>query len=170
MESEILRDKDIIWQCVSCNKCTYACPRDVVPEGVMKALSHWLELKGHVKKSPSMVFDEVFSEQVFQRGKIEEGRVMQRFFKRTGQSLTQDWLIEMVKRMLRHLPVTMLTKLGLATLVAPSTSGWSGARAAIEEYVHEQEHKRRRALNLDALIEAASRDAEPATAGHGVKP
>ena len=22
MESELLRDKDIIWQCVSCNKCT----------------------------------------------------------------------------------------------------------------------------------------------------
>jgi heterodisulfide reductase subunit C len=32
MESELLRDKDIIWQCVSCNKCTYACPRDVFPE------------------------------------------------------------------------------------------------------------------------------------------
>ena len=169
MESEILRDKDIIWQCVSCNKCTYACPRDVVPEGVMKALSHWLELKGHVAKSPSMVFDEVFSEQVFQRGKIEEGRVMQRFFKRTGQDLRQPWLIEMVKRMLRHLPLTMLTKLGLATLVAPRTSGWSGARAAIEEYVHEQGHKRRRALGLDGLIEAAKRDAGPAAAGQGAR-
>ena len=151
MESELLRDKEIIWQCVSCNKCTYACPRDVVPEGVMKALSHWMELKGHVKKSPSMVFDEVFSEQVFERGKIEEGRVMQRFFKRTGQDLKQPWLVEMVKRMLRHLPVTMLTKLGLATLVAPSTSGWSGARAAINEYVEEQEHARRRALKLDGV-------------------
>jgi len=169
MESEILRDKEIIWQCVSCNKCTYACPRDVVPEGVMKALSHWMELKGHVPKSPSMVFDEVFSEQVFQRGKIEEGRVMQRFFKRTGQDLKQPWLIEMVKRMLRHLPVTMLTKLGLATVVAPSTSGWSRARAAIDEYVHEQEHKRRRALGLDGLIEAAQRDAGPATAGKGAR-
>ena len=169
MESEILRDKDIIWQCVSCNKCTYACPRDVVPEGVMKALSHWLELKGHVKPSPSMVFDQVFSEQVFQHGKIEEGRVMQRFFKRTGQSLNQPWLIEMMRRMLRHLPVGMLTKLGLATLVAPRTSGWSGARAAIEEYVHEQEHKRRRALGLDALIEAAKRDAGPVTAGEGAR-
>ena len=151
MESELLRDKEIIWQCVSCNKCTYACPRDVVPEGVMKSLSHWMELKGHVKKSPSMVFDEVFSEQVFERGKIEEGRVMQRFFKRTGQDLRQPWLVEMVKRMLRHLPVTMLTKLGLATLVAPSTSGWAGARAAINEYVEEQEHARRRALKLDGV-------------------
>jgi len=169
MESEILRDKEIIWQCVSCNKCTYACPRDVVPEGVMKALSHWMELKGHVPKSPSMVFDEVFSEQVFARGKIEEGRVMQRFFKRTGQDLRQPWLIEMVRRMLRHLPVTMLSRLGLATFVAPSTSGWSRARAAIAEYVDEQEHKRRRALGLDGLIEAASRDAGPAAAGEGAR-
>ena len=53
MEAELLRDKDIIWQCVSCNKCTYACPRDVVPEGVMKATAHWLELKGHTPKSKS---------------------------------------------------------------------------------------------------------------------
>jgi heterodisulfide reductase subunit C len=135
----------------------------------MKALSHWMELKGHVQKSPSMVFDEVFSEQVFARGKIEEGRVMQRFFKRTGQDLRQPWLIEMVKRMLRHLPVTMLTKLGLATFVAPSTSGWSRARAAIEEYVHEREGERRRALGLDGLIEAASRDAGPAAAGEGAR-
>jgi heterodisulfide reductase subunit C len=127
MESELLRDKDIIWQCVSCNKCTYACPRDVVPEGVMKALSHWLELKGHVQKSPSMVFDEVFSEQVFERGKIEEGRV------------------------------------------APSTRDWSRARAAMDEYLHEQEQQRRRALKLDDLIEAAKQDAMPATAGEGAR-
>ncbi|VAW14366.1 Heterodisulfide reductase subunit C like protein HTH_1879, partial [hydrothermal vent metagenome] len=26
MEDELLLNKDIIWQCVSCNKCTYACP------------------------------------------------------------------------------------------------------------------------------------------------
>ncbi|MGB5104754.1 MAG: hypothetical protein WBO04_15745 [Steroidobacteraceae bacterium] len=102
-----------------------------------------------------MVFDEVFSEQVFERGKIEEGRVMQRFFRRTGQSLTQEWLVELVKRMLRHLPITMLGKLGLATLVAPRTSGWSGAREAIAEYVHEREHERRRALGLADLIDGA---------------
>jgi hypothetical protein len=75
----------------------------------------------------------------------------------------------MVKRMLRHLPVTMLTKLGLATFVAPSTSNWSRARDAIQDYVHEQEHRRRRALGLDALIESARRDAEPAAAAHGAK-
>ena len=39
----------------------------------------------------------------------------------------------------------------------------------IEEYVHEQEHKRRRALGLDGLIEAAQRDAGPAAAGEGAR-
>lgn len=158
MESELLRDKDIIWQCVSCNKCTYACPRDVFPEGVMKATSHWLELKGHTPTSPSMVFDEVFSEQVFETGKIEEGRIIRSFFNRTGQPLMQDWLIEMVKRLVSKLPVKMLFAMGLANVLRPRTSGWSGARDAIQEYVAEQKAEQRQALGLDDFIEKAGED------------
>ncbi len=149
MEDELLRDKDIIWQCVSCNKCTYVCPRDVEPEGVMKAMAHWLELKGHRPKSPSILFDEVFSEQVFATGKIEEGRILRDFFKRTGQPLMQDWLVEMVKRLFRGLPLKLMTTMGLATLFRPRTRGWGPARAAIEEYVQEKEAEQRRALGLD---------------------
>jgi heterodisulfide reductase subunit C len=131
----------------------------------MKSLSHWLELKGHTKTSPSRIFDEVFSEQVIQRGKIEEGRVIQRFFKRTGQALNQDWLIEMVRRMLRHLPVGFVTRMGLATLVAPRTRGWAAAGAAIQEYADEQHARHRRALGLSELIEIARRDAGGAAHG-----
>jgi len=159
MESELLRDKDIIWQCVSCNKCTYACPRDVVPEGVMKATAHWLELKGHTAKSPSTHFDEVFTDQVIQRGRIEESRTMQRFFKRTGQPLMQDWFVEMMKRLLRHLPIGLLTRMGLASVVAPSTSGWSRARDAIREYADEQHARQRRALGLGATTGETAQDA-----------
>ncbi len=122
MEEELLRDKDIIWQCVSCNKCTYACPRDVNPEGVMKSLAHWLELKGHTPKSPSMHFDEEFAEQVFETGRIEEGRIIRRFFKRTNQKLAQDWLIEMMKRLMRHMPVKMLLVMGFEGLVRRARS------------------------------------------------
>lgn len=150
MEDELLRDKDIIWQCVSCNKCTYACPRDVVPEGVMKATAHWLELKGHTPKSPSMLFDEVFSEQVFATGKIEEGRIVRGFFQRTGQPLVQDWLVEMVKRMVRHLPFKQLMTMGWFTLFRPRTRGWRRAGAAIAEYVAEEKARQHAALGLDA--------------------
>ena len=128
MEEELLRDKEIIWQCVSCHKCTYVCPRDVEPEGVMKAMAHWLELKGHQAPSPSRHFDDVFSEQVIETGKIEEGRIIRDFFRRTGQSLRQDWLIEMVKRLARNLPLTLLARMGLASLIRPRTRSCSAGR------------------------------------------
>ena len=159
MESELLRDKDIIWQCVSCNKCTYACPRDVFPEGVMKATAHWLEMKGHTEKSPSMHFDEVFTEQIVATGKIEESRTIRRFFARTRQALMQDWIVEMTKRLLRGLPLGLLTRMGLATLVAPKTSDWSKAGAAIQEYIDEQKQEQAEALNLASLAQRRNQEA-----------
>jgi len=158
MESELLRDKDIIWQCVSCNKCTYACPRDVFPEGVMKATAHWLELKGHTPKSPSMHFDEEFSAQVFATGRIEEGRIVRGFFARTGQALLQDWLVEMMKRLARHLPARMLFRMGLASLVRPRTRDWGRAQAAIEDYVATTSATRHRKLGLDRLVAEAAQE------------
>ena len=150
LEEELLWDKDILWQCVSCNKCTYACPRDVVPEGVMKATAHWLELKGHTPPSPSTVFDEEFSSQVFATGKIEDGRVLRRFFARTGQALRQPWLEAMVRGLVARMPVTLMFKLGLATVFRPRTRGWARARGAIAEHVAEQKRAERQALGLPA--------------------
>lgn len=155
MESELLRDKEIIWQCVSCNKCTYACPRDVFPEGVMKATSHWLELKGHTPKSKSTIFDEEFSEQVIATGKIEEGRIIRRFFVKTGQVLLQPWLVEMARRVARRVPVRFGIMMGLAALIRPRTRGWGKAGRAIEDYVNEQKAKEHKALGLADLVETA---------------
>ncbi len=148
-EKELLRDKDIIWQCVSCHKCTYACPRDVVPEGVMKALAQWVELKGHAPRSPSTEFDEEFATQVFETGMIEEGRIIRGFFKRTGQPLKQTWLLVMAMRLARRLPILMGIKMALATLFRPRTRGWDKSRAAINEYLTEREASNKRALGLD---------------------
>jgi len=96
-----------------------------------------------------MHFDEEFASQVFETGKIEEGRVIRGFFRRTGQALLQDWLVEMVKRMLRHLPIKMLFAMGLQGVLRPRTRDWGGARAAINEYVEEREAANRRALGLN---------------------
>ena len=150
MESELLRDKEIIWQCVSCHKCTNTCPRDVVPEGVMKATAHWLALKGHTPKSKSMIFDEEFTEQVVETGKIEDGRVIRNFFRKTGQPLAQDWLVEIVKRVARRLPILQGMKMGLATVFRPKTRGWKKSRTAIAEYLREQETIQRKALRLES--------------------
>ena len=83
---------------------------------------------------------------------------MRRFFQRTGQALVQPWMKVMVRRMLKGLPVGMLTRMGLATLVAPKTSDWSKASAAIQEYIDEQEEKHEQALSLAQLVETAKQD------------
>ena len=124
----------------------------------MKATAHWLELKGHTPKSHSTIFDEIFSEQVIETGKIEDGRTIRRYFKQTGQALRQPWLEEMVKRLLRNLPIGMLTRMGLANFITPKTAGWSGARDAIKEYVSEQEAHHRKVLGLDDLVKAAENE------------
>lgn len=150
MESELLRDKDIIWQCVSCNKCTSACPRDVVPEGVMKATAHWLEMKGHTPKSPSLIFDEIFTDQIIEHGKIEDGQVLVEFMKKTDQPLLQDWFVEMVKNMVKGFPVFALMKMGWSAVFHPKTSDWSKASAAIKEHIEEEKAKQHQALGLEA--------------------
>ena len=147
MEEELLRDKDIIWQCVSCHKCTHVCPRDVEPEGVMKALSHWLEHKGHTPKSNSQHFDEAFFEQVLKTGKIEEGRLVRKFFQRTSQPLKQPWLVRLVKNLFRGLPMIMLTKMGLSSVFHPRTRSWSRSRDSIQEFMKMKEEERKDALH-----------------------
>jgi hypothetical protein len=64
----------------------------------------------------------------------------------------------MTKRLLRGLPVGMLTKMGLATLVAPRTSGWSNASRAMQEYIDEQHEMRAEALNLASLAKRPEQD------------
>jgi len=150
METELLRDKEIIWQCVSCNKCTAACPRDVVPEGVMKATAHWMELKGHTVPSDSTIFDDIFTDQVIEHGRIEDGEVLQQYLKKSGQPLMQDWIVQMVKQMIKGLPVLSLIKMGWATIFHPKTKNWSAARDAIQEHIDEEQAAQRKALGLDA--------------------
>lgn len=138
LKEELIKDKDIIWQCVSCNKCTNICPKDVRPEGVMKALSHWLEEEGITEKSPSRVFDEEFWDQVEKTGRIEDLHVMMHFFQKTKQSLFQPWLIAFGVRMMKYIPVLQGVKMGWNFVFTPRTKSWGKTGAVLAQYVREQ--------------------------------
>ena len=163
-KSELIKDKDIIWQCVSCNKCTNICPKDVRPEGVMKALQHWLESEGHSPKSRSTQFDEEFTRQCLERGRIEDSEVLFNFLKTTGENVValvkQGWLGTLIRRMnnlpllqqgrygafLARLPVTQGLKMGWALVFKPRTKSWGRTGEVLQQYVDEQ----RRAVHAKA--------------------
>lgn len=138
LKEEIIKDKDIIWQCVSCNKCTDICPKDVRPEGVMKALTHWMEDQGITEKSPSSHFDETFWDEIYHTGRIEDTSVMMDFFKRTNQPLVQEWLIIFGQRMAKYLPVAHIIKIGLNFIVTPRSKSWGKTGEVLKEYIDNQ--------------------------------
>ncbi|ANB01221.1 4Fe-4S dicluster domain-containing protein [Ectothiorhodospira sp. BSL-9] len=138
LKEEIIKDKDIVWQCVSCNKCTNICPKDVRPEGVMKALAHWMEEEGITDKTPSTIFDEEFTEQIYARGRIEDSHVLMGFYKKTGQSMFQNWLRVFGLRLARHLPVSLGLKFGRNVLMKPRTKSWGRTGEVLQQYVREQ--------------------------------
>ncbi len=159
MESELLRDKDIIWQCVSCNKCTYACPRDVVPGGRHEG-------------------DRALARAQRARRALDIDAI-RRGVRRPGDRHRQD------RGGAHHPPVLRpdraaaacrngwsrwcagcaapageaRLRMGLSALVRPRTRGWSKAREAIKAYVGEQKAKQHEALGIAELIETARRDA-----------
>jgi heterodisulfide reductase subunit C len=161
-ESELLRDKDIIWQCVSCHKCTHICPRDVEPEGVMKATAHWLQLKGYTPPSHSHIFDEEFTHQVVQRGRIEDTEVLHKFLVKTKQPLMQDWLLQIARNIAMRLPFKWGLKMMWGQVFKPKTREWAKARAALEEYIHEKESERK------AIVEGKAKP--PVAGGHRHEP
>lgn len=156
LTDEILKDKDIIWQCVSCNKCTNICPKDVRPEGVMKALAHWIEDEGFSSKSNSSIFDEEFTRQCLERGRIEDSEVMTNFFKNSKQDVMQmalhGWLGIFVARMnkwtelrqgnivkfLARTPIMHSLHMGLAMFIKPKTKSWGRTGDVLKQYVKEQ--------------------------------
>jgi heterodisulfide reductase subunit C len=159
LKDELLKDRDIIWQCVSCMKCTNICPKDVRPEAVMKALQHWMEDEGHVPKSPSTQFDEEFTRQCIERGRIEDTEVIFNFLRRTGEDVValvkNGWLGVMVARMnkwpllkegriakfLARVPIVGPLKMGFMMLVKPRTKSWAKTGAVLRQYVDEQKRK-----------------------------
>ena len=108
-----------------------------------------MELKGHNVPSDSTIFDDVFTDQVIEHGKIEDGEVLQQYLKKSGQPLMQDWIVQMVKQMIKGLPVLSLIKQGWATIFHPKTKNWSAARDAIKEHIEEEHAAQREALGLD---------------------
>lgn len=104
----------------------------------MKALAHWLEDEGYTEKTPSTSFDEEFWDQIAQRGRIEETSILMNFFKKTKQPLTQNWLIEITKRMSKRLPFVHLFHTGLHFFFKPKTKSWGRTGDVLKAYVREQ--------------------------------
>ncbi len=109
-----------------------------------------------MSKSNSTRFDEEFTRQCLERGRIEDTEVVMNFLKQTQQDLIEllkkGWLGIMIARMnnlpllregrirafLARLPVAGPLRMGWAMVIKPRTKAWGRTGAVLRQYVDEQ--------------------------------
>ncbi|MHB1664600.1 MAG: 4Fe-4S dicluster domain-containing protein [bacterium] len=78
--------KELVWRCVSCNRCTHRCPKGVNTQEVVRAIAKFLEdRKVFGKLTNDEAFDEVFMDEVINDGRIDEVKIVKDFYAKTGR-------------------------------------------------------------------------------------
>ncbi|MHB1680565.1 MAG: 4Fe-4S dicluster domain-containing protein [bacterium] len=78
--------KELVWRCVSCNRCTHRCPKGVNTQEVVRAIAKFLEdRKVFGKLTNDEAFDEIFMDEVINDGRIDEAKIVKDFYSKTGR-------------------------------------------------------------------------------------
>jgi len=136
LEPELSRDADVAGLCLACGKCSDACPRAAEPQGIVAALNGWLELEGHVSKTPVSVLDEVFTGEVIEHGRVDQRTVLARLANSPEPRQASPVEAALLQRASRRIEARRGVGSMLAGLLkTPDVRGWESARIALAEIV-----------------------------------
>lgn len=71
-EDELKQYSNVIWRCVTCNKCVERCPKGVRVEEVIHAIENYMHTKGMMDDTPARKWDKQFLENVLEAGVLDE--------------------------------------------------------------------------------------------------
>ena len=135
-EDELRRYATAIWRCVSCNKCVERCPKGVKVEEVVHTIGSYLELTGAAPESPADRFDRAYTENLLERGVLDEAALFRTYERLEG----------------RKTPTRQLLRMGLSLLrtgrlrpgpFAHRTRGWRRMREVLRTTLADDERRRR---------------------------
>lgn len=78
-ESELRLSSDVIWRCISCNKCVERCPKGVKVEEVVHLIGRYLRETGAAPESPADRFDRAYTENLLRRGILDEAALFRTY-------------------------------------------------------------------------------------------
>jgi len=149
---ELQKRVDVMWRCVSCHKCTHRCPKGVLVEEVLKAILRVL-YKGLIEEYPSKKFDELFMEEVYRYGRIEDGELLFSWLEKQGYKVFRDpllkkpiplfgelpdWLKDLVMKPIKNLNLSFLLLNAKHMLVHPGTKNWDRVRQVLRKVFEEE--------------------------------
>ena len=135
-EEELRRYAQTIWRCVSCNKCVERCPKGVKVEEVVHTIGTYLEASGRAPESPADRFDRAYTENLLDRGILDEAGLFRTYERLEG----------------RKTPVRELLRMGTSLLLsgrlhtgplAHRTKGWRRMRPVLKGLLDEDLRQRR---------------------------
>lgn len=138
-EEELRRYSSSIWRCVSCNKCVERCPKGVKVEEVVHTIGAYLELSGAAPESPADRFDRAYTENLLNRGILDEAALFRTYERLEG----------------RPTPARELLRMGFALLrtgrlhtgpFAHRTRGWRRMREVLRTTLAADERRRRESV------------------------
>jgi heterodisulfide reductase subunit C len=125
-EKELRLHSRDIWRCISCHKCVERCPKGVKVEEVVHLIGRYLALTGAAAVSPADRFDRAYTENLLERGILDEAALFRVYERREG----------------RTTPTRALVRMGLKLLasgrlhtgwLAHRTPGWARMRRVLLE-------------------------------------
>ena len=138
-EEELRRYATTVWRCVSCNKCVERCPKGVKVEEVIHTIGTYLSLTGAAPESPADRFDRAYTENLLNRGILDEAALFRTYERLEGRST----------------PTSKILKLGLSLFksgrlhtgpLAHRTRGWRRMRDVLTATLAEDERRRAEAV------------------------
>ena len=125
-EKELRLHADVIWRCISCNKCVERCPKGVKVEEVVHAIGRYLRLTGPTPESPADRFDRAYTQNLLGRGVLDEAALYRTYERLEGRKTP---FRDLLRKALR-----LLTSGRLHTgPFARRTRGWNEMRSVLRD-------------------------------------
>ena len=142
-EAELRKRAQSVWRCVSCNKCVERCPKGVKVEEVVHSIGTYLELTGIAPESPADRFDRAYTDNLLQRGVLDEAGLFRAFEEGEGRRMPAREMLRMGLRLL------LSGRLHTGPL-AHRTKGWRRLRPVLQKVLEQDRAQRRQVLERPA--------------------
>ena len=126
-EEELKKQKDVIWRCLSCNKCVERCPKDVRVEEVIHAIDGYMRKKGWMTDTPASRWDREYVNNVLETGILDEIMLLRNYIKKEElKEFDSGYMMRMGMRLAR----TGRLRTGP---IRHRTKGWKKIKKVAEE-------------------------------------
>ena len=101
--AELKKYENVIWRCISCNKCVERCPKGVKVEEVIHNIDNVLRRRGIVGENPGTTWDKMYLDSLMGTGVLDElGLTMKYVRSEKPEDFTRGFMARMAFKIIKN--------------------------------------------------------------------